>query len=51
MGQTRDNHIADRRNLSGGENTKLQFEYDFETGQYVLSKELGKVIDSTDEFY
>lgn len=37
--------------LKRGENTKLQFEYDFETGQYVLSKELGKAIDSTDEFY
>lgn len=37
--------------LKRGENTKLQFEYDFESGQYVLSKELGKVIDSTDDFY
>lgn len=37
--------------LKRGENTKLQFEYDFESGQYVLSKELGKAIDSTDEFY
>lgn len=37
--------------LKRGENTKLQFEYDFETGQYVLSKELGKAIDSTDDFY
>lgn len=37
--------------LQRGENTKLQFEYDFESGQYVLSKELGKVIDSTDDFY
>ena len=37
--------------LQRGENTKLQFEYDFESGQYVLTKELEKVIDSTDEFY
>lgn len=37
--------------LKRGENTKLQFEYDFETGQYVLTKDLGKAIDSTDEFY
>lgn len=37
--------------LKRGENTKLQFEYDFESGQYVLNKEIGKVIDSTDEFY
>lgn len=37
--------------LKRGENTKLQFEYDFETGQYVLTKELGKTIDSTDDFY
>lgn len=37
--------------LKRGENTKLQFEYDFKTGQYVLSKELGKVIDSVDDFY
>lgn len=37
--------------LKRGENTKLQFEYDFETGRYVLTKELGKAIDSTDEFY
>lgn len=37
--------------LQRGENTKLQFEYDFESGQYVLSKDLDKVIDSTDEFY
>lgn len=37
--------------LKRGENTKLQFEYDFESGQYVLSKELGKAIDSTDDFY
>lgn len=37
--------------LKRGENTKLQFEYDFDSGQYVLAKELGKVIDSVDEFY
>lgn len=37
--------------LKRGENTKLQFEYDFETGQYVLTKDLGKAIDSTDDFY
>lgn len=37
--------------LKRGENTKLQFEYDFESGQYILTKELGKAIDSTDEFY
>lgn len=37
--------------LKRGENTKLQFEYDFETGQYVLTKDLGKAIDSTNDFY
>lgn len=37
--------------LKRGENTKLQFEYDFETGQYILTKDLGKAIDSTDDFY
>lgn len=37
--------------LKRGENTKLQFEYDFESGQYVLTKEIGKAIDSTDDFY
>lgn len=37
--------------LQRGENTKLQFEYDFESGQYVLTRELGKAIDSTDDFY
>lgn len=36
--------------LNRGENLELEFEWDFETQQYILKRE-EKSIDSTDDFY